>query len=376
MKKITKLPLGLRDTFGLEAQRKEDLRLLLSKIFKQRNYTLIETPTLEKEDVFKTYALEHEKFYQLNSQESLVLRPDLTLPIARFLTTTKTKLPQKFAYIGQQFQKQKILSGQYDENTQAGVELIGYETKQAEYELLSLITLLNRRFCRQELILELGYAPLADIVLDILGSSGLQKERIKQFLYTKNLPAYQKEIAIYQKSPYIDFLKEWPWLFGCVTTLEKQIVAYQKLAFGKILMELLNYALELQKNSDQVVYLDLAARPPQKYYTGLIFTAYAPRRKKYIISGGRYDHLLTSFQETKVPAVGLGINLDELSQMVVATKNKVPLLYARKEEFFLAQALIDQKGGYELCLADSYQEALTLAEKRQVKLFTYQEVAK
>ena len=44
-----------------------------------------------------------------SSEVSVVIRPDLTMPIGRFLATTNIELPRTFYYLGDVFMKNKKL---------------------------------------------------------------------------------------------------------------------------------------------------------------------------------------------------------------------------------------------------------------------------
>nr|WP_326521490.1 ATP phosphoribosyltransferase regulatory subunit [Limosilactobacillus difficilis] len=83
MQKI-KLPNGLRDDVGPIAQREDVLSHQLLKQFSKKGYTRISTPLLEREALFQDYELK-DQMYKLTDGDgqSLVIRPDLTLPVAR-----------------------------------------------------------------------------------------------------------------------------------------------------------------------------------------------------------------------------------------------------------------------------------------------------
>lgn len=175
-----KLPAGLRDNFGPQATQKESVRHYLTGLFQRHRYTLIETSLLEYRDVFGPYELQAESLYRILEADGqdLVLRPDLTLPIARFLVTTNVSLPTSFAYVGEQFRRNRQLTGLYNQSTQAGIELVGFQSRRAELECLTVISELNRDLFNGRLLVELGQARLADLVLADLPASERQKEAI------------------------------------------------------------------------------------------------------------------------------------------------------------------------------------------------------
>lgn len=206
-----KLPAGLRDNFGPQATQKESVRHYLTGLFQRHHYTLIETSLLEYRDVFGPYELQAESLYRILEADGqdLVLRPDLTLPIARFLVTTNVSLPTSFAYVGEQFRRNRQLTGLYNQSTQAGIELVGFQSRRAELECLTVISELNRDLFNGRLLVELGQARLADLVLADLPASERQKEAIKAALFNKNVPDYEAAIAPFKRERHYPFLAEW-----------------------------------------------------------------------------------------------------------------------------------------------------------------------
>ena len=106
------LPAGLRDQFGTEAESKDQISAWLMKNLRSRGYRRIITPIVERRDLFAEFNMQSEQYRVIDpAGDELVLRPDLTLPVARFLATTNVKLPQKIYYLGERFQAAPELSG-------------------------------------------------------------------------------------------------------------------------------------------------------------------------------------------------------------------------------------------------------------------------
>ena len=92
------LPTGFRDDIGAVAERKDDVSQYLLSLCRNRQYTKISTPLVEYKDVFNGYTLgrgQHMYEFFGSSDASVVIRPDLTMPIGRFLATTNIELPRK-----------------------------------------------------------------------------------------------------------------------------------------------------------------------------------------------------------------------------------------------------------------------------------------
>jgi len=365
--KRIKLPTGLCDEFGIVAEQRDILSQQLLAAFRHKGYTRIATPLLEQEKLFQNYELK-DQMYKFTDADgrSLVLRPDLTLPIARFLANNNVSLPRKFYYLGEKFSIGQQFMGQRNELTQAGVELVGFNSIKAEIECLLIIHWINRQFLNNQLTIELGDAQLVTKVLSNLNISATKQAAIATALFAKNFPRYQELIKGFITNPLYPFLKKWPRLFGSVEGIEDELADVQLPSLAKpIVANLLKLAKFVQHNfADQQVIIDLSSAVPQKYYTGVIFKAYMAQINNYVISGGRYDQLLANFQQKSEAAVGLGINIDlltKLSNPPLAEKNK--LVFAPLQAYPTALKLVNENDNYSLALADNLagakQEAAT-----------------
>lgn len=364
------LPAGLRDQFGTEAESKDQISAWLMKNLRSRGYRRIITPIVERRDLFAEFNMQSEQYRVIDpAGDELVLRPDLTLPVARFLATTNVKLPQKIYYLGERFQAAPELSGGQSEQTQAGIELIGYGSLKAEMEGVILMHRLNRHLLDNQLTIELGHARLVDTILDALELDEELQQQLAQALYHKNFPAYEKLLRQVDAPQTMPFLRKWPWLFGTLDDMLAEVkVPEPALPLLDQLKTVAEFAGEL---ADQQVIVDLSSAVPQKYYTGIVMKGYVEKTTgAYLISGGRYNRLLANFQSQLEPAVGLGINIDALAEATALkpVKKQPVFVYAPFELLGQAAALVEKHGNYSLALADSLQEAQQQAQTAGAKL--------
>lgn len=357
------LPLGTRDEFGRRAATKQQLISVIQAHFKQRGLAPIATPLLENQAVFTPYQMGNYQYYRLLDPEgqTLVLRPDLTLPIARFLSATKVPLPQKFGYVGDIFRVSRRLSGSYNQMTQAGVELIGYASLKAELECLTIANQLSSELIDDAVEIELGDAQFAQQVVASLTPDQAQQTAIKQALFNKQVPQYDALIAAYQDEPLFDFLKSWPRLFGQPTTIFKQLAAAPLPVSVQPAIERLKAVVTwmAQTMPNQAVSIDLSSQASQKYYTGLIFRGYSQAGAGYLFSGGRYDQLLANFQAKSEPAVGMGLDVDLLTELALTQAPATPqqLIYFEPQQWSQAEALLVKSTQGQLSLAPDLQTA-------------------
>ncbi|MTV81690.1 ATP phosphoribosyltransferase regulatory subunit [Secundilactobacillus folii] len=360
------LPSGTRDEFGPRAAVKETISAQLMAIFKRRGFAKLTTPILEYADVFKPLNLDNYRPYQLLDEqgEALVLRPDLTLPVARMMSTTGVELPAKWYYSGDVFRVKKQLSGSYNQLTQAGIELVGYGSLKGEWECLTIALAGCSATGVDEMTLELSDARFVNTVLAALPVSETTDSALKQALFDKDLTTYNHIAQLMADTDFGSFLEEWPWLFGDFDTVMAVVQRLPKIPkLQPVIDDLIATNAFINRLApNQKVVLDLSIPSPQQYYTGMAFRGYTQNASDYLFSGGRYDDLLTSFQQVKEPAVGLAFDVDALADRA-PTPSSPPqtLIYFQPSQWQAAEAKLAATPNSTLCLADSLGEAQRIA---------------
>ena len=88
MKKF-RLPQGLGDELDEQLSIENKVSFWMIKRLHERGFSQIKTPLLEYFELFEDYRMPNQKMYRLGARDSreLVIRPDMTLPVARFLST-------------------------------------------------------------------------------------------------------------------------------------------------------------------------------------------------------------------------------------------------------------------------------------------------
>lgn len=367
------LPLGTRDEFGRRAEAKQHIIEVIQKHFTQRGFSKISTPLLEKQAVFEPYQLGNYQMYRLLDQEgdTIVLRPDMTLPIARFLSATSIPLPKKFCYVGDIFRISRRLSGSYNELTQAGIELVGYKSIKAELECLMLMNQLSNQLLSKPVEIELGYADFATAILRNLNIDETTQTQIATALYDKKIPVYEKLIEQFKDSKQYEFLLIWPRLFGDPDDIFSKLKEFELSNEIQFKVEKLKEIVDWIKETlpKQPISIDLSGRAPQKYYTGLTFRGFSKDGAGYLFSGGRYDRLLAGFQDQTEPAVGMGIDIDLLTDLYVKNyqNEEKTLIYCYPNQWQEAERVLKLTPNGILSLSDSRTEAIEEAKQINAK---------
>ncbi|KRK57981.1 ATP phosphoribosyltransferase regulatory subunit [Lentilactobacillus hilgardii] len=367
------LPNGTRDEFGVQAEVKEAIQMKLLGLFKDRGFRKLTTPVLEYSDVFEPLSTDNYRPYQfLDEQgETLVLRPDLTLPVARVMSTTGVDLPVKWYYSGDVFRVKRRLSGSYNQTTQAGIEIIGYKGIKADWECLQVALSGCQQMGLEDVTVEISQAKFVDTVINQLELPEPTRNSLKMALFDKDLNRYQSLWSPLVHTKFEKFLAEWPWLFGdfdqVIRIVETLPRSTELEAIIKDLIATKSFINQQFPNFQ--VTLDLSVRSPQSYYTGMAFRGFTGKSADYLFSGGRYDDLLTNFQKVKVSAVGVAFDVDALVERTALPANKQQtLIYFDDDQWQLAEKKLQEIPNSTLCLTQSVQAAKRLADSDGNKL--------
>jgi len=330
MNKKNMLPEGTRDLILDECIIKRALERDIDNIFEKWGYKEVITPTLEFYETFNhdSQTLREEDMYKFfdNKGRILVLRPDMTIPIARIVETKlkDTEFPIKLRYTSNVFRVHASLGGKRNEYTDCGVEFIGLEDKKSDLEILVLALEALKKLGLRDFKLEIGNIGFFNGAFKNLAIDQEYKESIAQFIEDKNLKSledYLSELDI--KEEYRKFFNKLPWMFGDKKILDEA----KKLAFNDDIKENLEYLEELYSELESLGYgdnvtFDLGMVPRLNYYTGIIFRGYGEGVGNTLLRGGRYDNLIKS-SNAYVPAIGFSIDVNSVIENVKQNGYKI-----------------------------------------------------
>ena len=315
-------PEGTKDLLFGECIVRRNIENTLMGLFRSRGYSETITPGLEFYDVFNLNSpyFPQENLYKLTDSKGrlLVMRPDTTMPIARIVATRlrEAALPLKFCYAQAVYRTEPSLKGRSDEVVQAGIELIGSQLKMADLEVISTAVDSLSSF-GMEFSLELGHIGIFKELVGKLDASEKDKESIRKLIENKNFPALNDMLDSYGNSPVTNALKKLPALFGGEEVFEKAEELMPDENIKRILDELREiYADATELCGDEgSITVDLGLVNKTDYYTGLIIKGYLQGHGEEVISGGRYDRLISEFGYD-VPAVGFAVNINAVAKLM------------------------------------------------------------
>lgn len=380
MKRYNKVtPDGTRDLLFEECDARDEAVSRLTAMFRARGYRQVITPAIEFYDVFDASGsyLPQENMYKLtdNHGRLMVIRPDCTIPIARLAATrlTAMAMPQRLYYSQNVYRMGHDLRGKRDEIFQTGVELIGSNSLRSDLEILELaasgLSGLNGDSFRLE-ICHIGYFKA---LMDSLDTDDVTKEEIRKSVEQKNYAALNDLLEQFGSSRAAAALKYLPRLFGGEEVFEK---AYR--LFGENgAKESLDYLKSIYENLYQLglenrVLIDLGLVNQAEYYTGIIFRGYLDGIGEPVLSGGRYDNLISDFGAS-LSATGFAVTVDLVTEAIGQRGQKVPDVLVFADENRLPQSihyiksLIQDGLIAENCVLDDLESALDYARRRGIR---------
>lgn len=313
-------PLGMRDTLPALYETKAAVRNKISDEIKKWGYQFIETPALEYyETIGEESAILDQKLFKLLDKQghTLVLRPDMTTPIARVAASKllHKRIPLRLAYCANVYRAQQREGGRPAEFEQMGIECIGNKSVSADAEMIALLVDALKAAGLQEFKIAIGHIGfLQELFLSILGNEE-RASVLRKFLYEKNYVGYREHVksltlSSIDKQRLIDFSA----LRGGEATLSKALKLLEGDAGRETLTELQELAVLLKEfGVDQYVSYDFTLVSHMSYYTGMLFEVYAGKLGSPLGSGGRYDNLLKKFG-WDASATGFAIRMDRLVQ--------------------------------------------------------------
>ena len=184
-------PLGMRDTLPLLYEAKMSVRDKMLREINSWGYQLLETPALEYyETVGEASAILDQQLFKLLDQQghTLVLRPDMTAPIARVAASKllKNRIPLRLSYAANVYRAQQREGGRPAEFEQIGIECIGNPTVSGDAESIALLISTIQATGLKDFKVSVGHVGFVQqLFLHILGNEERAKQ-CRKFLFEKN----------------------------------------------------------------------------------------------------------------------------------------------------------------------------------------------
>lgn len=311
-------PLGMRDTLPALYEVKRTIRNEIIDEIERWGFQFLETPTLEYfETVGAASSILNQQLFKLLDQQghSLVLRPDMTTPIARIAASRLYDggHPLRLAYSGNVFRAQQREGGRPAEFEQIGVECVGDPTISSDAEVISLMISSLRLAGLTNFKVAIGHIGYVNaLFLEIVGNEE-RANILRRFLYEKNYVGYREHV---KSLPLSSIDKQRLFSLLQLRGDEMKIAEALDVVEGEKGKEAVAELDQLWNQLEafgvtENVKIDFNLVSHMSYYTGILFEVYAENVGFLIGNGGRYDELFEKFNRP-APATGFGIRLDRL----------------------------------------------------------------
>ena len=295
--------------------------------------------------------IEENEVVGIVSNNSLCLRPEMTTSIVKLSSTRliNKKRPIRLFTNGMVFDKKENNKNSFklQEKLQSGIELIGYDTKYPEIEVINILfdsidNINLKDDCNLSLLV--STTKIMDLILHKYKNNNF--EEIKKSLVNFDQDKLSK-LGIDEEDKYI--LKDLLFTRGEPMAILKKL----KSIFGPSKnLDDLNFLFEtISKISSKYgvkLQLDPTFQPHLNLYEGIVFQLIGDsgNNKNVIAKGGRYDELVRFFSpnEKTLNGIGFTISIDVLRNLIKdEKKEKKKILLMFKDSYLLEKGMNEQK---------------------------------
>ena len=315
MEKINSLT-GMMDLIANKSNKEElpnkifHTEKVLESIFKNFSISQIRTPSLEYTHLFErsvgeTSDIVNKELYTFldKNEKSITLRPEGTASVLRSLIEKKLDGDShKLWYLGPMWRYERPQKGRYRQFNQAGVEILGYEEGMAEFEIISIISSINKRLKIEKPIIKINH----------LGNHETKKnfcDALVEYLKPLQSKLEEKDLTRLNSNP-LRILDSKSSETQEILTNGPRISEYlpkKSLEMMDMIVSTFSQECEIQIDQNLVRGLD--------YYTGFVFEAISSNlgAQDAYLGGGRYDNLCKDLGGKDLPAIGMAIGIERLS---------------------------------------------------------------
>lgn len=355
------LPAGFADFLPPDAQIEAQGIERLMNVFYAYGYDRVKPPLFEFEDTLlsgsgEVVAEQAFRVVDPESHRTMVIRPDITPQIARLAATRLEQAPRpiRLCYAGPCVMLKGTGSATNREILQAGLELIGPDSAEADAEIIAIASHALQAIGVKNVSFDLTVPLLSKIVVQAAGIEGEDYHSLMRALDRKDGAMVQKRggsqadvlVALLQAAGNVDH---------ALAMMEKiQLPQEGQYIFDRLKQTIKAISI---KNPDIRLTIDPVEFRGWKYHTGICFSVYAQGFHEELGRGGRY------LSNNAEPACGLTLRPDFLlkAMSVPALKEKIFIPTGTKAD--VIQSL--QAKGYITLLALSASEGVKEAQKAQ-----------
>lgn len=368
-----RIPKGMRDLLPEEIAVQEGLEKKILALFKQWSYQKVLTPTLEYSACVQPDVDQEDSLYKFFDREGriLTLRPELTIPIARLVSTRlrSGEFPLRLCYGADVYRNTNV---RHREFRQVGVELVGSDQELADAEVIALAVEAIAGTGLENYQFNLGHMGIfSGLMLEAGVDEGTQA-KLEEAIARKDMVGVEscvKQSALPDRVQ--ELLLRLPHFHGGEEILDEVLGWSERPAIREAVESLRRIYQYLDDFGVQgKVSLDLGILRGFSYYTGAVFEGYVPGIGFPVVEGGRYDALYGDFGIPQ-PATGFAIHLGNLLELfpLPSVEGADVLVYGSDSQLIIRQCQILRAQGkrVEMALgALAKEEAQKLALQKNI----------
>jgi len=309
---IHPIPSGTRDVLPDETRELRRITDALRAVFERHGYGEVWTPALEYEsELARADMRDARPAYRVFDEngEVLVLRSDMTVPIARVVATRypHAEPPLRFCYFAHCYRAVRPQRGQQRELLQAGIELVGSPGPDGTIEALTVLVDALDATGLADYRIGLGDAALYPALMAELGVPLPVRDELLHTLGRRDLVALEAQVA----DLGLDDASAAALVEVAAARGAPSVVDEFDGPVAEAVSPLRRVAEAVPEQVAQRLIVDLGLVRDIGYYSGAIFEVYDPALGTPIGGGGRYDDLNGRFGRS-LPAVGFALGVDRL----------------------------------------------------------------
>jgi len=314
------LPKGVKDFLPIRAAKIEYLTRTLQGVFQRWGFERVIPASLEYLQVLEQ-GLGSDlvdrtiRFDDRQSGRMVAFSPDITPQIARIVATRMREmpLPLRLSYTGRVLRHAEQQAGKDREILQAGVELIGLESLEADAEMVAMVVECFQAVGAVDFSVDLGQVEFFRGVLDSLALEGEMARRVTGAISRKDVSELRELLAELRVDERTRAeVLSLPRLFGGVEVLERaaEMVSNERSRQALATLFKVRDILKVYGVEEHVTF-DLGELRGFDYHTGITLQGFLPGVGQAVCSGGRYDGLMARYG-APAPATGFTFNILEL----------------------------------------------------------------
>lgn len=313
------LPAGVRDVLPVEAAELRALGDALAGAFRVFGYREVMTPLIEMAEVLDRAEDDGlGRAYRLFDDDGrvMVLRPDLTIPIARLVATRMADHPDpvRVSYNARAVRPPAPGKIEGAEQRQAGIELVGAPGADADAEVIAALATGLAAAGVPDARIAVGSVAIVSAVLDGAGADGDARDQLWSALRGRSIVDWRSAAsALAPAGDAGDVLMDLPALRGGTEVIARIGAAFP--GAGEDCARLAAVLELVGRHGVDAPMVDMGVVRDWSYYSGIVIEAYASGAMAPVAVGGRYDGLAARFGRAR-PAVGVAVALDLLHHAV------------------------------------------------------------